>query len=333
MFYSAMDRYEPEMNYKQTILLIIPNLGKGGAQQVFRDQFHFFSAHYNVVGCVFNWDDTFEDDRIPNLVSLDVPAGRGALGKIHSFVKRILRLRSVKKKYHVDFSISHLEGADYVNILSKRQEKIICWIHGTKAFDENIQGTMGMIRKNFLIPLTYRLSDKIITVSEGIRTELINVFKIPGVKINTIYNNFVLEDIFAKARQELSPQVDQLFAKRPVIITHCRLSKQKNLFALLDIFVSLKTQEKVSLVILGDGELRDKLLSHCSFNKLKTYSVWSAEQQFNSDYDVYFLGYERNPYPFLHRATLYLMTSSWEGFPLALCEAMACEVPVISTDC
>jgi glycosyltransferase involved in cell wall biosynthesis len=179
----------------------------------------------------------------------------------------------------------------------------------------------------------YRLSHKVITVSEGIRKELINVFKIPASKISTIYNNFVLEDIFAKAAQLISPPIDELFTKRLVLITHCRLSRQKNLFALLDIFIAVKAQKNIPLVILGDGELREELLEYCSHNNLKTYSVWSTEQQFNASYDVYFLGYERNPYPFLHRAALYIMTSSWEGFPLSLCEAMACELPVISADC
>jgi glycosyltransferase involved in cell wall biosynthesis len=318
---------------KASLLLMIPNLGRGGAQQVFRDQLQFYSRHFNTIGCVFNMDDSFKDDKSSNIISLDIPAGRNTISKIICFFKRVAGIRRIKKQYNVNFSISHLEGADYVNILSKRKEKTICWIHGTKAFDENIQGTLGMIRKKVLIPLTYRLSDKIVTVSEGIRTELINIFKIPASKINTIYNNFILEDIFTKAAQDLSPPVQELFTNRPVVITHCRLSKQKNLFALLDIFTALKPQEKASLVILGDGELREELLMHCSFNNLKTYSVWSAEQQFNSDYDVYFLGYERNPYPFLHRADLYVMTSSWEGFPLSLCEAMACEIPVISADC
>src|SRR5687767_2781547 len=119
------------MQARTNILIIIPNLGKGGAQQVFRDQLHFFATHSNVIGCVFNWDDVFEDDRLPNIISLNVPAGNNMLSKIYCFLKRISALREIKKKNKIDFSISHLEGADYTNILSKRKEKIICWIHGT----------------------------------------------------------------------------------------------------------------------------------------------------------------------------------------------------------
>src|SRR5688572_15352067 len=150
---------------RSKILIIIPNLGRGGAQQVFRDQLQFYSEKHDTLGCVFNWDDTFTDDRHSNIVSLDIPGGKNWPAKIFQFFKRVLALRKIKKQYNIEFSISHLEGADHVNLLSKKKEKVICWIHGTKAFDENIEGILGIIRKKILIPLTYRLSDKIITVS------------------------------------------------------------------------------------------------------------------------------------------------------------------------
>src|SRR5688572_28293672 len=157
------------------ILIIIPNLGPGGAQQVYRDQLAFFSKHYNTIGCVFNWDNTFEDDQLPNIISLDVPGGKNVFSKFYFFLKRVWSLRQIKKKYNIDFSISHLEGADYINLLSRRKEKVFCWLHGSKVFDKEIEGIVGKIRKAILIPLTYRSVDKIVTVSEGIRQELINI--------------------------------------------------------------------------------------------------------------------------------------------------------------
>ena len=315
------------------ILLIIPNLGRGGAQQVFRDQLQYFSTKYNAVGCVFNWDDTFEDDRQPNIISLDVPAGKNPFGKIICFFKRVSALKKIKRQHQIDISISHLEGADYINLLSKKKDRVICWIHGTKAFDENINGVVGLLRRKILIPLTYRFSDKIVTVSDGIRQELFQTFRVPTRKTTTIYNSFILEDIVTKASQTVSPQAESIFAGSPIIVTHCRLSRQKNLFALLDIYFALKKQVNARLMILGDGELREQLLSHCLKNGLYVYTVWNHKQSVHANYDIYFMGYERNPYPYLQRSTLYAMTSSWEGFPLSLCEAMACGLPVITTDC
>jgi glycosyltransferase involved in cell wall biosynthesis len=262
-----------------------------------------------------------------------VPAGKNFLSKIVCFFKRIVALRKIKREYNISFSISHLEGADYVNLLSKRKEKVICWIHGSKASDENIEGILGILRKKILIPLTYRLSDRIVTVSDGIRLELVKHFGIPPRKITTIYNSFILEDIFDKVNQDLPSTYGELFSNESVLITHCRLSRQKNLFALIDIFVATKSQCRTKLMILGDGELREEILQYCIAHNLRIYSVWENDLPFHSDYDIYFMGYKRNPYPFLSRATLYIMTSSWEGFPLSLCEAMASGVPIISSDC
>ena len=315
------------------ILLIIPNLGKGGAQQVFRDQLQFLSKNYDTLGCVFNWDDTFIDDRSTKIISLDIPAGKNWPDKIASFSKRVIAGRKIKKQHKIRLSISHLEGADYVNLLSKSNDKIICWIHGSKRCDENIEGFLGILRKKILIPLTYKKCDKIVTVSDGIREELITHFRIPAHKITTIYNSLDLEDISQKMTLPIQNEHRQLFDASPVIITHCRLSRQKNLFALIDIFISIKYHSKAKLVVLGDGELRAELLKYCESKKLAAFAIWQDNAKFSVDFDIYFLGYERNPYPYLSRAALYVMTSSWEGFPLSLCEAMASGVPVMSSDC
>jgi glycosyltransferase involved in cell wall biosynthesis len=315
------------------ILLIITNLGRGGAQQVFRDQLQFLSKNFNTIGCVFNLDDAFSEDHNSNIISLGIPAGKNWLGKITCFCNRVIALRKIKKRHHITLSISHLEGADYVNLLSKRNEKVISWIHGSKTFDENIQGALGTFRKKLLIPLTYRLCDKVVTVSNGIRVELIKNFRIPPIIVTTIYNSFELERIFEKAVQPVASDHQELFDSSAVFITHCRLSREKNLFALIDIFLSVKNTSDTKLMILGDGELRDELIKYCRSHKLRIYSIWESALAFNPEYDIYFMGYERNPYPLLSRATLYLMTSSWEGFPLSLCEAMASGVPVVSTDC
>src|SRR5918993_2580899 len=172
------------------ILLLIPNLGRGGAQQVFRDQLQFYSKHFMTIGCVFNWDDAFPEDRQLNIVSLDIPAGTTWLSKLVCFWKRVIAVRKIKKQHRIDVCISHLEGADYVNILSKVNDKTICWIHGSKIFDANIMGTIGAFRKKMFMPFAYNKADQIVSVSEGIRQELINDFSIPAHKTLTLYNGF-----------------------------------------------------------------------------------------------------------------------------------------------
>jgi glycosyltransferase involved in cell wall biosynthesis len=320
-------------NIGPRLLLLIPNLGRGGAQQVFRDQLNFFSDRYDTIGCVFNWDDSFENDRQTNMISIDVPAGNNLLTKFYFFVKRVYRVRQLKKKYNISIAISHLEGADYVNVFSKRHEKTICWVHGSKHFDGQINGILGKIRKKILIPWAYSYVDKVVTVSNGINKELITKFRIDKNKIRTIYNSFDNDGIekLVKA-DELSLELKRFFSDKEVLITHCRLSVPKNLFSLIDIYLELRKRRNVKLMILGDGELRNDLISYSVSKRLKTFSYWD-ECDFAHDFDVYFMGYQHNPHGYLRFAKVYLMTSAWEGFPLSLCEAMACGVPVVASDC
>jgi hypothetical protein len=105
------------------VLLIIPNLSSGGAQSVFRQHYEYLLKHYAVHGCVFNWNGT-EPALWPNtIISLGVPAGTNTLQKIRFFLQRVSKLRALKRQIKVELSVSHLEGADYVNLLSGIGEK------------------------------------------------------------------------------------------------------------------------------------------------------------------------------------------------------------------
>jgi glycosyltransferase involved in cell wall biosynthesis len=314
------------------ILIIIPNLGRGGAQQVFRQQLKYLHDYLEVTGCVFNWEGAFEEDHTKEIVSLDVPAGKNYFSKGWYFTQRILRLRKLKQKQNITIAISHLEGADYVNLLSSSNDKTVCWIHGSKAHDRNINGVLGALRMKFLMPLLYKRSSAIVTVSKGIAYELASHVKGLEKMIHVIYNGFDLEAITILSKESLDSKFVDIFDHTNSIITHCRLAPQKNLNALLKIFSQITKSMTKKLVILGDGELRDELLTLCDRLGLKNWNCWN-EKELSKAYDVYFLGQQMNPFKFLSKADLYVMPSAWEGFPLALCEAMACRVPVISADC
>ncbi len=84
-------------------------------------------------------------------------------------------------------------------------------------------------------------------------------------------------------------------------------------------------------MILGEVKLKDYLISLSEGLSLKTY-VWDRDR-IEDDFDVYFLGFQKNPFKFISRSSIFVFTSLWEGFPNALIEAMACGIPVVSSDC
>jgi glycosyltransferase involved in cell wall biosynthesis len=314
------------------ILIIIPNLGKGGAQKVFHQQLFLLSKHYEVKGCVFNWEGAFKDDKTDKVISLEIPAGNTYLSKAWYFIKRASALRKIKKALAIDVAISHLEGADYINLLSYRSERIICWIHGTKKYDQNIAGLLGIVRHKILMPVLYRRADKLVTVSRGIANELSNSLHIDKEKFKVIYNGLDYDEVSNLAKEPVPEEFESLFKESKVLITHCRLSRQKNLEAMLRIFAHLAEASHVKLFVIGDGELRESLMKYCKDLNLPFWASWGNERV-DPEAKVFFTGQQRNPFKFLNRASVYLFTSHWEGFPLSLCEAVICGLQVVAADC
>jgi glycosyltransferase involved in cell wall biosynthesis len=313
--------------------MIIPNRGLGGAQRAFHDHGVALREYYDVTEVIFNED---EPDLYPSgnpVRSLGVPGGGGILAKIQNFYQRIERLRALKRELSCDVAISHLEGADYINLLSKGREKIILLIQGSKVHDGEIKGGVGWLRKKLLMPLLYQRADKVVAVSRDIIPEMIAAFGVPEVKLLAINNSFEVEKVRQRSLEPLEPVMQAIYAAAPVLVTSGRLAIQKNQAPLLDIFAMLLKRRLAKLVFIGDGELRQELVQHAQQLGLRVYQAWQVDQEITSDFDVYFVGLQSNPFKYIRPAQMFVFPSAWEGFPLALGEAMTCGVACVTTDC
>lgn len=311
--------------------MLIPNLDFGGAQRVFYEHATVFSERYQVIECAFNMDYGQAYPSTNTIISLQVPAGTNLISKAFRFIQRCWRLNQLKRREHPAITISHLEGADYVNILSFGADKKILVVHGSKVHDQDLNQSLGWVRKRFMLPFLYRQADLIVTVSEGIRQELHNYFNIPLGKIVTIYNFFSIERLQKLGAQELEIIVNNLKPFR--VITSGRLVKQKNQLPLICIIHFLKYRHHlpIQLFFAGDGPFKDVLLTECKNLQLSTQECSSMLEA--GDADVIFLGYQSNPFALYQYMQLFVLSSSWEGFPMALGEAMILSIPVISSDC
>jgi glycosyltransferase involved in cell wall biosynthesis len=317
---------------RKKILMIIPNLGLGGAQRAFHDHSVELSKYYDVTEAVFDLDS---ENLYPSgnpLVTLGVEGGGSILDKARNFWQRVAQLRLLKRKVRADVCISHLEGADYVNILSKGSEKVVLLIQGSKTYDDNISGATGWLRKKILMPWLYKRADHIVTVSRDIIPEMVNDFGVAPAKLSTINNSFPVESVWQRAQEPLPPALQAVYAAAPVLVTSGRLAIQKNQRPLLDVFAALLRRQPAKLVFVGDGELRTELVGHARALGLRVHEAWT-DTPLTPHYDVYFVGLQHNPFQYIRPASLFVFPSAWEGFPLALGEAMTCGVPVLSADC
>ncbi|OLY93891.1 Glycosyltransferase involved in cell wall bisynthesis [Cnuella takakiae] len=313
------------------LLQVITNLGPGGAQRAFYDHCKSFAHHYNVEQVVFN---QFEQSDLYGSVqvchSLDVGGGGSVLVKLYNLLRRSFKLSHLAQRRNADLIISHMDGANWVNVLALTFCPKVLVVHGTLLRDERINGLYQWLRRRFIFPFLYNCADITVAVSDGIMAEL----KQCGVRnVQSIPNFFDVAHIIKRAGEPLPEAYDELLTRYPVLVTSGRFSEQKKQQFLIKVFSAVKLRVPgIKLVLLGDGELRVRLLQTATNEGLSCYCEWGPGP-FSTHYDVYFPGYVANPFSFLSRSRLFLFPSGWEGFPLALCEAMICGVPVLSADC
>jgi glycosyltransferase involved in cell wall biosynthesis len=164
----------------------------------------------------------------------------------------------------------------------------------------------------------YPLADGIVTVSRGVAEDLAAYAGIPLERIRVIYNPVVSEGLLQAARQ---PIRHPLFVDNqcPLILGAGRLTEQKDFFTLIKAFDIVRRKIPSRLVILGDGEERSNLE-----NLIRSRGLQDM---------VDLPGFEINPFAFMKRASVFVLSSKWEGLPNVLIQALICGCPVVSTDC
>ncbi|MFZ8830678.1 MAG: glycosyltransferase, partial [Thermodesulfobacteriaceae bacterium] len=271
------------------------------------------------------------------IISMDIKGSSNVLGKIKNFLLRFYRLLKIKKEINPDVCISFLESADFFNLITKfGKHKVILTIHNTMSeyFRQFYNDSFPKKLASFVYNNSYKFLAKkanlIICVSHGIAKDFVESYNVDSSKIKVIHNPINLNEIEKLCKENLNEY--ELIFEHPTLITVGRLAKPKGQWYLLRVFKALKEKHKdLKLVVLGEGELKDYLVGLSEELGLKTY-IWDRDA-LSESFDVYFLGFQKNPFKFIARSKLFVFPSLWEGFPLALVEAMACGVPVISSDC
>jgi glycosyltransferase involved in cell wall biosynthesis len=170
-----------------------------------------------------------------------------------------------------------------------------------------------------LVRQLYSSADAICTVARAASEDLARLAGLPVGRVHTIYNPFDLNKIEALARDPV-PHPWLEAGQPPVILALGRLTEQKDFSTLIRAFAVLRETRQVRLLILGEGELREILES-----QLRELGLSLG--------DVQLPGYMRNPFAWLSRCALFVLSSRYEGLPGALIEAMACGASVVSTEC
>lgn len=175
-------------------------------------------------------------------------------------------------------------------------------------------GTKRTRRRRLLFPAAAR----IVAVSRGVAQNAATVLNLPEDTITTVYNPAFTPDIAARA--EAVPSHPWLRDDGPPIILGAgRLEGQKDFLTLIEAFHRLLRDHPCRLVILGEGRMRLELEERVRALDLEDY--------------VSLPGWTENPFAFMARSSLFVLSSRFEGLPGVLIQALACGCPAVSTDC
>lgn len=213
-------------------------------------------------------------------------------------------LFSTINQYNITLSIAQL--------ISFQKNKLIL----REASHRTESGQVNIFNK-VLTHITYNfIADSIVALSNGVKEDLAQNFKIKPNKIEVVYNPIEVNCIETISNEEV---YDYEFDKKTkTLIAVGRLVEQKDYETLLTAFKLLKDKD-AKLIILGKGPLEKKLKDLCISLDLCNR--------------VSFLGFKKNPYKYMRRSDVFVLSSKCEGFGHVIVEAMACGTPVISTDC
>ena len=170
------------------------------------------------------------------------------------------------------------------------------------------------------VAATAWLADRVIVPSHGTALELRRHFLHPLRRTVTIPNGIDLAEVAKRPVTELTlPDHWQHEPTLPILCAMARLAPEKNLGLLLDAFRHIHTLRPARLMILGDGPERASLETQIS--------AWGLSDA------IWLPGHQKDIYPFLRRAEVFIHTCQFEGFGYAVLEALACGVAVVATDC
>lgn len=166
------------------------------------------------------------------------------------------------------------------------------------------------------IAILYRKADNLIAVSKDAAAEVAELAGIPSTKVVPIYNPIVTEKMYRDSNQTISHPF--LSGNVPILLSIGRLSNEKDYPTLLLALTKVLQHEPVKLVIIGEGPERA--------------SLEALIQKWNLTNDVDLLGHVDNPYPWYRYAELLVLSSTREGLPTVLIEALALGTKIVSTD-
>ncbi|WP_078118069.1 glycosyltransferase [Thiosocius teredinicola] len=304
-------------NVPPRLALFLPTLGGGGAERVFVTLANVFADRgYRVDLVLVSARGPYLGLVSPKVRLVNLNAGRVS----RAFLPLVRYMRRVRP-------VALLSAMTHTNVLAIWARKLTR-ISTVLVISERSTFSIAMgSRANagvfsaflpWIARYSYSMADKIVAVSRGVAEDLVGSMPLDRNKIAVVYNPVATVD--AESLGGRKPDHPWFgLGQPPVVLAVGRLEEPKNYPLLLSAFARLRKETECRLIILGEGRLRESLT--------KEVADLGLEQ------DVDLPGFVDDPFTWMYHAELFVLSSSWEGLPNALIQAMACGTKIVSTDC
>lgn len=290
------------------ILFFAYTLEVGGAEKVLVDYINNLKNKYEIDLVLLQKKGEFLEE-IPNNVTITTLRKNSfqyIFFRYIPFIRKMV-INKIANKKDYDVAIGFLEGrsATWVADIKKPIRKL-AWIHNdVNKFD------IGISEKE--IKDSYSKLDKIITVSEVAKQNFCEKYKFGLDKVEVLYNFINEQEIIQKSNEEILE--NNIFT----FVNVGKMRPQKRQDRLVEIAKRLKEENyKFKIQIIGDGPEEDK--------------IKKLVKQYNVEDVVELLGLKINPYPYIKNANCFVLCSDFEGFGIAVKEALLLKQLVVSTD-
>jgi glycosyltransferase involved in cell wall biosynthesis len=302
-------------NRRTRVALFLPNLGGGGAERVTVNLARGLADRGVAVDIVLVKAIGPFCAQVPNGVRIiDLHSCRAATA--------IIPLARYLRKERPEVLLAALDYANVCALLAKRMAftstRLVVAIHSVHSYAAANDGSWKGHFQRFLMRRFYRWADAAVAVSHGVGKAACEMNGIPFERMHVIYNPVISPELYIKAA---APLDHAWFApEQPkVILAVGSLSPGKDFATLIRAFALFCRRHDARLIILGDGSQRATLES--------------LIQELGVADRVSLPGFVSNPYAFMSRAAVLVLSSRHEALPTVLIEALALGVSVVSTDC
>lgn len=285
------------------VLVVVPSIAPGGQEKIAINTVKGLQNKCDIQLVVFaRCMNEYPIDL--DVISLDAKSTKTYIQKIIMQIIRIVRLAKVRNSKKIDIVYSLGNTANLTNALSGvfSKGKTVISIHG-----------YANVNRNILSAITYALADATVCVSEYLRRKVERLY--PNIKmLSTVYNGIDISGIH-KSIKDRKKNESKIFN----FVAVGRLEYVKGFDRLLKAFAFVKERYAIHLNIVGDGSEKSRLIQ--------------IAKKLNIEEDIFFWGYQENPYAIMASSDAMVLSSRNEGFPNVIIEALACDLPVVSVDC